>query len=225
MSDDARAATIDPDLAFFRDRMADATVASVVLDETDQNLVAFRSQRDVIDWYGQPPAPDGTPYRDRGFYVRELAHLSRIIRPRTIVEFGTSLGIGTCLLRWLNPAATLISVDIARTTSLPNGHMVPIGWLAQLQGIVYTQRIADSATYAHPHVDFCFIDGDHTYDAVSADSARAWENRSHDHPWAIAWHDHNARHPGVQQAVAEFCAAQGLSLRSRDDSDTVWVHG
>jgi hypothetical protein len=215
----------DPDLAFFREQMASVTVASTVLDETDKNLAAFRSTRDFIDWYGQPPAPDGTHYRDRAFYVRELAYLSRTIQPRTIVEVGTSLGIGTCLLHWLNPAAQLISVDIARMTFLPNGQSVPIGWLAKLQGLAYTQRIADSATYAHPNVDFCFIDGDHTEDAVWLDSERAWANKSADHPWAIAWHDHNERHPGVLKAVADRCAAWGVALQSRPDSDTVWIHG
>src|SRR3990172_946109 len=144
----------DPDLAFFREQMASVTVASTVLDETDKNLAAFRSTRDFIDWYGQPPAPDGTHYRDRAFYVRELAYLSRTIQPRTIVEVGTSLGIGTCLLHWLNPAAHLISVDIARMTFLPSGQSVPIGWLAKLQGLAYIQRIAGRATPAPPHAGF-----------------------------------------------------------------------
>lgn len=215
----------DPDLDFFRERLAKATVCSTVLDETDRNLAAFRSQRDIIDWYGQPPAPDGTPYRDRGFYVRELAHLSRIIQPRTVVEFGTSLGVGTCLLRWLNPTAEIVTVDIARMTSLPNGQTVPIGWLAKRQVLLYTQRIANSATYEHPGVDLCLIDGDHGYEAVAADSVRAWENRARDHAWAICWHDHNVRHPGVQRAVAEFCHQQGVMLQSREDSDTVWITG
>lgn len=215
----------DTDLRFFRERLAEATVSSCVLDETDKNLAAFRSQRDFIDWYGQPPAPDGTPYRDRGFYVRELAHLSRIIQPRTIVEFGTSLGIGTCLLRWLNPTAHLVSVDIARMTYLPNGQTVPIGWLAKLQGLVYTQRLTDSSIYEHEGVDLCLIDGDHTYDAVVSDSVRAWANKSTDHAWAIIWHDHNERHPGVQRAVAEFCQLHQIALQQREDSDTVWVKG
>ena len=39
-------------------------------DGEDRNIGAFRSREELVAWYCQPPAPDGTPYRDRGFYTR-----------------------------------------------------------------------------------------------------------------------------------------------------------
>lgn len=215
----------DPDLEYFAARMQAAVLTPLDLDPHDENLTAFRSPAQFVGWYGQPPIPDGLMhYRDRGFYVRELAHVSRTIRPRTIVEFGTSLGIGTCLLRWLNPDAQLTTVDLAGQAYLPGDRPVPIGHIAKrqsLRGVIYRRGV--SWEHEQPGVDLCFIDGSHEYEAVLADSARAWANHSQDHAWAIVWHDHNERHPGVMRAVAEFCQLHQIALQQREDSDTVWI--
>lgn len=191
----------------------------------DRNLAAFNSCDELTSWYGRPPGNDGEPYRDRGFYCRELAMLSRVVRPRVVVEFGTSLGIGTCLLRWLNPTARLVTVDVNTKTFLPGDLRVPMGYVARHQGIECEYVTMPSWDYIHYGTDLCFIDADHRYEAVVLDSMRAWNNRSVGRPWAIAWHDHNSRHPGVVTAVTEFCARYELELRQRPDSDTVWVWG
>lgn len=191
----------------------------------DKNLAAFSSKEEFIAWYCQPPGTVGQPYKDRGFYCRELAMLSRLIKPRVIVEFGTSLGIGTCLLRWLNPDAHLLTVDINTVTFMPGDIRVPMGCLARWQKIKCCYVTCNSWEFNRPDVDLCFIDADHSYEAVKKDSERAWLNKSSDHIWAIAWHDHNNRHPGVMQAVTEFCASKDVILRSRSDSDTVWIMG
>src|SRR5207249_4622394 len=83
----------------------------------------------------QPPGIERQPYRDRAFYARELAMLSRTVRPRVVVEFGTDQGIGTCLLRWLNSSARLVTVDVNVLTFIPGDRRVPIGHLAKWQGI------------------------------------------------------------------------------------------
>ena len=195
-------------------------------DGEDRNIGAFRSREELAAWYCQPPAPDGTPYRDRGFYTRELAAISLAVRPRVVVEFGTSLGIGTCLLGWLNPDAALTTVDNRQDTFMPGNRVVPIGHMAQMQGLTCDYVCGDSWDYTDEGVDLCFVDADHSYAAVVADSTRAWWNRSDDgHPWAILWHDHNERHPGVVRAVAEFCGKVGVELQSMPDSDTVWIMG
>ena len=216
------------DLDYFRNCMEQAEIIPYEWDGEDRNIGAFRSKEELISWYGQPPGVVNQPYRDRAFYTRELAMLSQLIRPATIVEFGTSLGIGTCLLHWLNPDARLITVDIADETFLPGDRRVPIGYLAKHQNIPCEYVQKPSFEYQIYDVDLCFIDADHTYESVLKDSERAWLNRSMARPWAIAWHDYNDRHPGVMAAVQEFCTAKnairhGGRLHTKSDSDTVWM--
>ena len=213
------------DLDYLRDCLQEATFTPYEWNEEDRNVGAFRSKEELIAWYCQPPGVVNQPYRDRAFYTRELARLSRMIRPWTIVEFGTSLGIGTCLLHWCNPKARLVTVDIATETFLPGDRRVPMGHLAKHQGIPCEYVTMPSWEYQQAGVDLCFIDADHTYEPVSKDSEQAWKNRSTDHSWAIVWHDYNDRHLGVVAAVDEFCTRKSVSLRSREDSDTVWIIG
>lgn len=221
----------DPDLDYLRQYLEAATFCPHEWEGEDRNLGSFRSKEELVAWWCQPPGVAGQPYRDRGFYSRELAMLSRLMKPRVVVEFGTSLGMGTCLLRWLNPEALLVTVDVNAVTFMPGDLRVPVGHLAGHQGIPCEYVLGNSWDFRADgnlgrSVDFCFIDADHSYEAVVKDSARAWLNRATDgHPWAVAWHDHNDRHPGVVRAVAEFCAFHGLQLQSRPDSDTVWVWG
>lgn len=214
------------DMEYLIDHLRRADLVPFPWDGEDRNLGAFRSRDELVAWYGQPPGVENQPYRDRAFYTRELAHLSRTVQPNTIVEFGTSLGIGTCLLRWLNPTASLVTVDVNDHTFLPGDVRVEMGHLAKFQGIQCKYIRGESWKYELlPVVDLCFIDADHSYESVVSDSATAWRNRAVLHRWAIAWHDHNERHPGVMQAVAEFCNDRCVVLQSRPDSDTVWIRG
>ncbi len=214
------------DLEFLRGQLEKANLIPYSWEGEDKNLGAFRSKGELVEWYSQPPGVVNQPYRDRAFYTRELAMLSRMIGPRTIEEFGTSLGIGTCLLHWLNPNADLVTVDVNTETFLPGDVRVPMGYLAKYQRIparFVTGRSWDFADVSRHGVDLCFIDAEHTYDAVLNDSDRAWHNRSM--RFAIAWHDYNDRHPGVVAAVDEFCEEQRMELHVLPDSDTVWIEG
>lgn len=215
----------DLDLEYLRDCLLRATIVSYPWEGEDRNIGAFRSKEELIAWYCQPPGLDGEPYRDRAFYTRELAFLSRAVKPRTIVEFGTCQGIGTCLLHWLNPDARLITVDISDHTFMPGNQKVPTAHLAHWNGIPFEFVRGNSNGFRQSGIDLCFIDGDHTYDGVMGDSTAAWINHSKDHPWAIVWHDHNDKHPGVMHAVRDFCVKRELALRIRPDSDTVWIVG
>lgn len=212
-------------LDYLRFRLGECKFKPYPWGGEDRNLGAFRSRYDFIDWYCQPPGVENQPYRDRAFYTRELARVSQAVQPRTVVEFGTSLGIGTCLLHWLNPDAELITVDVNEFTYLPGDQRVDMGHLAKWQEIPCKYVRASSADYVRYGVDLCFIDGDHSLEAVWQDSYRAWDNRSSDYRWAIVWHDHNDRHPGVMEAVRGFCSFAGVKLQSLPDSDTVWVIG
>ncbi len=217
---------MNDDLKYLRDCLEKVELIPYEWDGEDKNIGAFRSKEELVAWYGQGPGVDGEPYRDRGFYCRELAMLSRIIQPDFIVEFGTSLGIGTCLLRWLNPSAQLYTVDVELQTFMPENKIVPMGHLAKHQEIICNYVTTSSSDFrTRRGVDLCFIDADHSYESVVKDSERAWQNRSTGKPWAISWHDYNTRHPGVQRAVLEFCMKKKLTLKIREDSDTVWVCG
>ena len=223
---------IDQDMKYLRACLSAAPLVAFQWDGEDKNLCAFRSKTELVTWYGQPPGKNGEPYRDRGFYCRELAMLSRVVQPKTIVEFGTSLGIGTCLLHWLNPTAALVTVDVNTKTYMPGNVQVPMGHLARHNNIPCEFVTQCSWHYTtESNVGLCLIDGDHSYAAVEKDSKRAWINRrvcgvKHSpSQWAIAWHDYNDRHPGVVRAVNEFCAMVGEKLQERPDSDTVWIMG
>lgn len=217
--------TTDPDLGYLREHLCAASLTPYPWDGEDKNIGAFRSREELVSWFGQGPGVDGEPHRDRAFYTRELAYVSRVVQPKSIVEFGTCQGIGTCLLRWLNPTADIVTVDISPTTFIPGDKKVEIGHLAKHQGIRCEYVTGASWEYDARMVDLCFIDADHSYEAVVADSGAAWRNRSRGRRWAIVWHDHNSRHPGVVKAVEEFCRGRGVELKSRADSDTVWVMG
>jgi hypothetical protein len=213
-------------LAYFHERVAAFDFHPWLWLGDDENLRAFASRESFAQWYGQPPGSwhvhGVSSYRDESFYVRELATLSMLVKPRRVVEFGTALGIGAVLLRILNPDAELTTIDIADGVYLPNGKTVGVGYLARIQeaGIDFVQ--GDSASYCAEGVDLTFIDADHSYEGVALDSICAWDNRNQK-LGAIIWHDYNERHPGNQQAVNEFCTNRGLTLNSLSDSCTVWV--
>lgn len=213
------------DLDYLRECLEVAPFVPHSWDGEDRNIGAFRSKEELVAWYCQPPGIDGQPYRDRGFYTRELAMLSRLVQPRCVVEFGTCQGIGTCLLRWLNPTARLVTVDLdGAETFLPDRRPVPVGYLSKWNGVECEYVSGYSWDYHCDGVGLCFIDADHSYASVLKDSVTAWCNRAQPN-WAIAWHDHNNRHPGVVDAVNKFCTDMSQKLCRRLDSDTVWIMG
>lgn len=63
---------------------------------------------------------------------------------------------------------------------------------------------------AHLFVDFVYIDGDHTRDAVKQD-IRCWYDQVKK-GGILGGHDYSAAEPGVNQAVDEFIKATGFKL-------------
>ena len=188
----------------------------------DKNLLAFGSKEEFASWYCQPPGQVGEPYRDESFYPREFTNLSRLVCPKKIVEFGTSLGIGTLILRILNPDAELITVDNRTMQYIPGNIEVVTGLLAIHEGIKASFVHGKSWEFATANVELCFIDADHSYEGVAADNERAWKNRNPERG-AIFWHDHNNRHLGVMRAVKEFVERHQLTLKATSDSAIVWT--
>jgi hypothetical protein len=194
--------------------------------DADENLRAFSSKAAFVTWYGQPPGPwhvYGVPsYRDESFYTRELATVSMLVQPKYIVEIGTGFGISALLLQILNPDAMVVSVDIANTLKLPDGRDVEIGYLAKMQnaGIRFASR--DHFWFTEIPIHLCFVDGDHSYRGVAADTEMAWYNHNIERG-AIVWHDHNERHPGVLEVVKNFESETKLQIHREPDSATVWA--
>lgn len=180
----------------------------------DKNLRAFANRDSFRDWFAQTPGAVGEPYRDEGFYTRELTFAS-MRKPKSIVEIGTSYGIGTLILSILNPEASITTVD--------DGSIVPdwqAGWIAAANGSKAKFIVEDSQKWKWEHADMYFIDGNHSFEVVLSDSRNALTAAN---PGAIImWHDYNDRHTGVMDAVNLFCARNKLSLQSVQGSSTVW---
>ena len=73
-------------------------------------------------------------------------------------------------------------------------------------------------------VDAIFIDGDHSYDAVSEDLP-FWYNKLKKGGWLLG-DDYNSCHPGTTRAVDEFARNNNLTLEflSRPDSNNYLIY-
>lgn len=200
----------------------------------DKTIKGFSSTKEFKAWFGQPPGKPGQPWCDERFYIRELTWLSKWCCPDTIVEFGTDLGIGTCLLQWLNPRAIIHTVDISDTAKMPTEYahigevIVPSGYLSkyeQLEHVAYHR--ADSRIFHLSNVDLCFIDASHAESDVFEDSCRAWENRNSNRRWVIIWHDYvyNDEIYGLRKAIGDFANKVSHPVWKLADSGTVWMYG
>lgn len=222
----------DQYLDYLRQCIQAAPTIPLVWNGEDESVRAFESKESLILYYCQLPGLDGQPYCDRAFYCRELARVSKLVRPRLAVEFGTCQGISTCLLGWLNPEAKLITVDFADAVVMPTQYgetferQVEVGYLSKLQRLACDYVKCISWKFKCEGVDLCFVDAGSTYAEVLRDSVRAWLNRSTDgHPWAIVWDNYSPRLPGIVRAVDAFCQDYEMVLNTIPDSDTVWVWG
>lgn len=188
----------------------------------DKNMNALKSKEAFIEWFAQPPGDE--PYRDDGFYVRELSWLSKWCNPKKVVEFGTDKGLGTFILSRLNPQASVDTTDIRHKVPMPDNSEKLAGFFAAQCSNVF-QYNGDSSLLEFKDVDFCFIDGDHSQDAVWEDSLRAWGNRNKNGRWVIVWHDYREGHgfTGLKMAINRFSDLVRMRVYKFKDSSTVWM--
>lgn len=188
----------------------------------DKNILSFQSPEKYINWWGQPPG--NAPYRDDGFYTRELTWLSEWCKPSIVVEIGTDKGMGTFLLDRLNPHAEIYTVDIADHAYMPGDQQVEIGFFSKLnQCQVYYVKDKPEVK-----ANLIFIDGDHSGASVWEDSIWAWNHVDKTRRWAIIWHD--ARHGseefvGLLSAIHMFSDMAIKRIYKFADSSTVWMTG
>lgn len=77
-----------------------------------------------------------------------------------------------------------------------------------------------SLKFRDGELDFVFIDGDHSYEAVKTD-LECWYNKVRD-GGIVAGDDYATRHPGVPRAVNEFFGKKGLKVNICQEQPRVW---
>lgn len=187
----------------------------------DKNILSWQSREKYIEWWGQPPGNE--PYRDDGFYTRELTWLSEWCHSSIVVEIGTDKGMGTFLLYRLNPYAEIYTVDIADHAYMPDNKQVDIGFFSKRnQCQVYYRKDKPDVK-----ANLIFIDGDHSESAVWEDSLWAWNHIDKSKRWAIIWHDfrNDGKHDGLISSVKEFSDYAQKNIYKFADSSTVWMMG
>ena len=188
----------------------------------DKNLLSWRSQDDYIIWWAQSPGSE--PYRDNGFYTRELTWLSQWCDPRIVVEIGTDKGMGTILLDRLNYPAETYTVDIAEHAYMPPDRQVEIGFFSKLNECqVYYLKVKPEVK-----ANLIFIDGDHSESAVWEDSLWAWNHIDKSKRWAVIWHDArqgNEEFGGLLRAIHRFSDMTRKRIYKFADSSTVFMTG
>jgi hypothetical protein len=163
--------------------------------------------------------PSGTSY----FETYLLACLVQLLGARTIFEFGTSEGRTTLQLALNSPAdAVIYTLDIPEKDyatrykrAFPDEgsfRALPIGGLVEphVESAKIKQLYADSASADYEvlrgRVNFVFIDADHGYEYVKADSENAFSMLSEN--GVVLWHDYGSQWRGVAQYLVEL-AKQG----------------
>ena len=207
---------------FFLSRMKDVRMNHFGWNGEDKNLKAFDNIHSYIEWFCYHPArPE--PYRNYGFYARELSFLSSFMNPKVVVELGTNYGAGTFMLSNLNPEAKLTTVDIAGIQKAPERQMFDTGVLAKRNNVRCEFVIGLSwETQLNEKFDFCFIDANHEGWAVWNDSLWARNNKAED--YLIVWHDVCDECSDLIYALAEFSKTIDTPIYKLWDSTCAWTY-
>ncbi len=178
--------------------------------------------------------PSGTSY----FETYLLACLVQLLGARTIFEFGTSEGRTTLQLALNSPAdAVIYTMDLPEknyTTRYKRAfpdeggfRALPIGGLFEphLESTKIRQLYADSASADYEalrgKVDFIFIDADHGYEYVKADSENAFSMLNAN--GVVLWHDYGSQWRGVSRYLVEL-ANQGEKKLYHIEGTSLAIH-
>lgn len=146
-------------------------------------------------------------YKSNGAEVWTI--LSMVLKPAVIVELGTAFGIRTCMLGKLNPKAKIYSTDNQKFQSL--GANIEMGYLAKLHNIPFIFYCGNSwDTPIEEKLNFCYIDADHSEEAVYKDSWWAW-NHKDENNYLLCWDDYPL--DTVKKAVDRFCKEISTDLK------------
>jgi predicted O-methyltransferase YrrM len=156
--------------------------------------------------------------------IPDLLEVIAVAKPRTVLEIGCYRGVSTEV--WLLHCAAVVAVDpwpdvavrrdfLARCSHYPNLEMIEGFSPAQLERVRERSARGD---YRTEMFDLCYIDGDHSYEAVVKDMIGCRDLIA---PGGfIGGHDYGGDCPGVEKAVDEM-------LGHKPDwrfSDGSWLH-
>jgi hypothetical protein len=168
-------------------------------------------------------------YTDKGSLpLRELTILgaiSKSISPRRVFEIGTYRGLSTLALAMNTPPDTeIFTLDLAKESRSVTTYPMDMGGIESYsfsvgeyyRGSEYERKIrqlyGDSAIFDFTpfsgSIDLVFIDGNHLYENVRADTLNAVRMlRSNG---VIVWDDYHAGYPGVMRCLAELSESKPL---------------
>lgn len=174
----------------------------------------------------------GYLWRREGARLAWLAE--RVPAGQAIVELGSNRGKSACYLGRGSKAGARVQVHCVDLWTLGGqGEYQHLGFDAEETLATFRRQVADqkmktivvehqgdsvaaAAEWAGPPIGLLFIDGDHRYQAVKADT-EAWLPHLALGAW-ICWHDYTAtfgrnvtRFRGVERYVAEFLATYGVT--------------
>ena len=139
-----------------------------------------------------------TPQTD----ARILYQIAKSISPRYILEIGTLYGHTTLGLALNCPKAIVYTMDICMEMGIPvppaqSSELLPkkdIGKVFADKNLNIIQLLRDSreiSSYSDiPPLDLCFIDGNHSFESIIADSLNVIKNSRKGA--VIIWHDYKA---------------------------------
>lgn len=141
----------------------------------------------------------------KGCFIEDYIMLTAIVailKPKTMLEIGTSTGLGAVVLayaakQWRHDIK-VYTVDINQSSGKRNLHLVPgisdyIEFIETDTNKLFPKWIKDYRKF-----DLCFLDGDHSYRQANRD----WNNTQHlTNTWVL--HD-TTQHTGLQKLVSEI---------------------
>lgn len=158
-----------------------------------------------------------------------LLGLARLVRPRTIFEFGTYMGCQTLNLAANFPEAKIYTLDLNEASfqglqqdvndkPLTRTYLEYQAKLAFLN-TPYEKRITrlygDSNKYDFSglakQMDLIYVDGGHDTVTLDCDTRNAFSMISQGRAACIAWHDHgNPLYPQVKEYLGKLSESKGL---------------
>ncbi len=141
-----------------------------------------------------------------------VAAMARHHRSRELFEIGTYLGRTTYHLTYASEGAVVTTVNLPPEADPKYGPYQQIYFRGRPRAEQIRQVWADSTmldtTPYRGRMNFVFVDGDHSYEAVKADTRKAFEVLA---PGGIiVWHDYAAKSPGVCRFMEEFTQERPL---------------
>ena len=135
-----------------------------------------------------------------------LLHLAAQV-PGDIVEIGVNRGLSTRMLATFFPQKTIHAVDFAAGSTLHPGQRSELPRIAceaarHLGNVKVYDVNSQSLDYRsfNANIGLIFIDADHTYEGVKADTERAFEYMR-GRAGIVAWHDYS---PDCHEWMAKF---------------------